>query len=199
MPRGRPYLIALVFSLSVAGSARAATVEIFVTDDGANLRVVNSLGVDLGAINILVSGATGFTPNPANLGISTPDTTYVSRPIPGYEWDSLVISNPRNGVSIADAGESTLLGSFQGVQPVDFGLLPGEVEFTEVGVVFGATLFYVNLQPIVASRIDFFAEQCSTFCLGDGLVITVPEPGAPILVMTALVAVALAAIVRARP
>lgn len=178
-----------------ASAPRAATVEIFSIDPGPDLYVWNSLGVDLGAINLLVSGATGFTPNPANLGISLPDTTYVSRPIPGYAWDSLVISNLRNGVSIADAGEWTLLGSFQGIQRVDFGLLPGEVEFPEVGVVFGATLFDVNLQPIVASRIEF-TDTCWTFCLGNSLLITVPEPSAWSLTLAAL---AIAAIVRARP
>ncbi|MBM4337775.1 MAG: hypothetical protein FJ108_17950 [Deltaproteobacteria bacterium] len=104
MPRARQYLIALVFSLSVAGAARAGTVEIYVGFGGTQLYVLNSLSIDLGAIDILVSGATGFTPNPANLGISPADTSYVSRPIPGYAWDSLVISNLRNCVSIGSSG-----------------------------------------------------------------------------------------------
>jgi len=68
--------------------------------------------------------------------------------------------------------------------------------------VFGATLFDVNLQPIVASRIEVygqFYEPCPTFCMPARLRFTVPEPGAASLALAGLCALALGAIVRARP
>jgi hypothetical protein len=194
---------ALWILLGVAGSAAAAsTVTLsFQLESGLGstavfgLYVQNSLGVGLGAVDVLVQGGTGFDLNTANPGISLADSVYSVRPIPGQEWDVLIINNVANGVTIAPPGATTRLGAFRpGDLPV---LLPGETpDPSGPGSVLGGSLFDVNLQVITPISIGSTSTCGGEVCFGaKGLIFTVPEPAVP---LSGLVPVILAVLALSR-
>jgi hypothetical protein len=163
------------------------------------LYVQNSLGIGLGAVDLLVQGATGFNLDPTNPGISPADSLYRVSPIAGQPWDALIINNNNfpAGMTIAPAGATTRLGAFlPGDLPY---LLPGETpDPTGPGSVLGGSIFDVSLKVIVPLRID---RASSGICdpggcpISNSLIFTVPEPVVP---LTALVPAALAVLAFAR-
>jgi hypothetical protein len=105
-------LAALMAALLIGGTAQAAFIDLTVSDLGGGqwaLSVTSSADApNLGAVNVETLGVTGMTLNPANAGISGPDSVFspdVLGPGAGY----LIINNTANGVSIADSGSAGLL------------------------------------------------------------------------------------------
>ena len=177
-PAGAASTVTLTFQLESGGFGSTAVWGLYVT---------NSLGVGIGAVDVLVEGATGFNLDLTNPGISGPDSVYRVQPIPGQPWDALIVNNTAFGVAIAPAGATTRLGAFlPGDVPY---LLPGETpDPTGPGTVLGGTIFDVNLNVITASRIDPTQFYCDPGgCFGPtGLIITVPEPAAAPAAVTLL-------------
>ena len=109
-----PLLAVSLVSLAPVWDAIAATVTLTVEPDG-NFTIQNSLGVGIGSVLVLTTGATGFTLNLANPGLSAVDSVYAVDPL-GDGRDALILNSTAFGVSIAAPGTTALLGRF------DFGL-----------------------------------------------------------------------------
>jgi hypothetical protein len=183
--------------LGTAGSASAAsTVSLNLQLESGSgptavygLYVANSLGIGIGAVDVLVEGATGFGFDATNLGISLADSVYLVTPIPGQPWDALVVNNvfTTPPTAIAPPGATTRLGAFlPGDLPY---LLPGETpDPSGPGTVFAATIFDAGLSPIKVIQIEH---------VGGGLILTVPEPAAAPLAVS-LLCLACAVAVRSR-
>lgn len=137
------------------------------------LFVQNSLSIGLGAVNLAVEGSTGFDLDLTNPGISELDSVYSVRPIPGQDFDILIINNIENGVTIAPPGATTRLGAFlAGDLPM---LLPGETpDPSGTNTLLGFTLYDVNLVGIAPISIQFTGGGS----VPGGLIFTVPEPAA---------------------
>ncbi|HTO70346.1 MAG TPA: hypothetical protein VMR31_10835 [Myxococcota bacterium] len=95
-------------------SARAATVDLTEArtapgSDQATLYLVNSLSVAVGGVQLVVTGAAGFSFNFAGSNLSSLDSSYEVQPIPGL--DLLNALAPAD-VALAGPGQSVLLGTF---------------------------------------------------------------------------------------
>ena len=185
-------LVAAVGAMCLgAAPARAATVDITEARtapgaDQATLTVTNSLSTALGAVELVVTGASGFSFNFAGANLSSVDSAYLVQPIPGL--DILVAIAPA-GQTLVAPGQNALLGTFtlpSGSSPLAT-LLPLD---TITGV--PSTIFDPLGNPYEAS------QYVTLTCPGGGDCVTlrvtvVPEPAALALVLgaAALVAVAL--------
>ena len=175
-------VVSVVLLLLPAVAARAALVVLFVDGTGA-FTIYNSLSVGIGAVDLVVTGATGFTPNPLNTGVSPPDTAFVlDSAAPGLS--ALVVNNPANGISIAPPGQTSLIGTFARVaDPFAFTLIPGD-DF------FGGTLFDPNLNLLHPTSMDAQQIICGEPpCTGVSYQLTfefVPEPALTALAVAAL-------------
>jgi len=184
-PMRKPVLLGLVLgflSLLPAAVPRAAIVELLVDPSGA-FTIQNSLSVGIGAVDLLATGATGFTPNPLNTGISVLDSTFVGDIGDGSGRSALVVNNVAGGVSIAAAGTTSLIGVFARVgDPLAFSIIPGDVEG-----MFLATLFDPSLNPLHPTSTEAFPPICSE-CTYRLTFTFVPEPAvATALALAALV------------
>lgn len=175
-------VVSVALLLLPAVAARAATVIVLVDGTGA-FTIQNSLSVGIGAIDLVVTGATGFTPNPLNTGVSPLDTAFVLDSA-GPGLSALVVNNPANGISIAPAGQTSLIGTFARVaDPLAFTLIPGD-DF------FGGTLFDPDLNLLHPTSTDAQQIICGEPpCTGVSYQITfqfVPEPALIALAVAAL-------------
>lgn len=169
------------------------------------LYVENSLGVDIGAVDILVQGATGFSFDPSNLNISLSDSGYYSEALPPY--DALIVNgvgpSPTLFATIAPAGATTRLGSFTGVgggfPPVN--LFPGETLDPASGdPAFLGSFFDNSGQPFIGV---YGPRVCGDpgceFGSGGFTFTTVPEPVAlPLAVVFGLAVYVLGGKIRRR-
>jgi hypothetical protein len=180
----RKSLIALFAAglLGVSNVAEAASVDILVLNGGSaqpTVAVDNSLGVAIGAINVLVVNATGFTFNSALAGLSLPDSIYSIQPT-GQNFDALIANNVPGQAIVAD-GATAVIGTFHaGDNP---NLVSGE-SGGPYGWLLDATVYDVSLNPI-HGQITPIVCDCSG---GAGLRLTVPEPSALRLLALGLLA-----------
>jgi len=111
-------MAALAVSLMIGSVANAAAVDVFLTQTTAaswNLTATANT-VNLGALNLIVSGLTGFVPNgtttPAlpgqNPGISNADSSLTVDGI-STGRSFMIVQNTASGVSIAGIGAGNLL------------------------------------------------------------------------------------------
>ena len=186
-----PLLCVSLGSLAPVWDARAATVTLTVETDG-DFTVQNSLGVAIGSVLVLTTGATGFAFNLANPGLSAVDSLYAPDPL-GDGRDALILSNTAYGVPIAAPGSTTLLGRFAfGLQQppaitlFPFEELPGYSTFTDA---YGSSLFASSVVGY-ASPICDAAEGPCPGNVGYVLQFTfVPEPTAALLAAALLLAI----------
>jgi hypothetical protein len=171
-------LLASVAAVPTPAAAGQVLISPGFGESPPGLYVQSSLGVALGAISVLTVGSTGFTFNSALLNLSLADSSYVAGAIPGYDSLSVVAVN---GQALLPAFDGTgmppvFLGTFQRFDPYGVvTVLPGETDIPGFGSAFGATLYDVALNPIVASSISL--HPCDLPNCGPLLEIDVaPEP-----------------------
>lgn len=190
----------LALTLAIAGGAHAATIEILASFPSgfnygaAQISVRNFSARDLGAVKLLLAdGADRFTPNSLNAAISPSDTMFLDAPVPGFDFDELVVSN-LPGLSIAPAGATSVLGVL-GLRDLLCGcaappLVPGETVIPGVGPAFPASLFDVDGNPIVPVSVEVIPSNGSAFSTL-GLRFILPEPAPFALLLLGAVTVSL--------
>lgn len=170
-------LAVLLTSVALAPPASAAgQVRIYQQFYSPELYLESSLSFPLSGISILTDGALGFTFNspgapPGIPNLSSVDSVYIANAIPGTSLASLSMVSINLGVALFDPFTGPVrLGTFSLFSPYDrVSLFPGETEIPGFGPAFGATLYDLDLNPIVASSI-------SVDPYSGALTITVPEP-----------------------
>jgi hypothetical protein len=206
----RLLLVAGILSVLPFAAARAGEIWIYPQQDlGAStlgLYVKNSAGSDIGGVNILVTGATGFSFDPGNLNISLPDSGFISQALPPF--DALIVNGtagpfPTLFNTIAPAGATTRLGTFTSAgSPTGIVLYPGETVDPDSGdTAFLASFFDNAGQPFIGHSMPLVCgEPPCEFTGGVGFVFaTVPEPFAlPLLATLAFAAYVLGGKIRRR-
>lgn len=183
--------------------AHAASVSIYPQLESGGvygLYVQNALGYDIGAVDVLVQGATGFSFDPSNANISLLDSVYSIQPLPPYDVlivNGVFVDDTTIFATIAPAGATTRLGAFTGVTG-GVTLFPGETLDPENGQSATLATFWDDAgQPIFGeiSPLICDGETCST----GGFTLTVPEPVAlPLAVAFGLAAHVLGGKIRRR-